>query len=213
MAELLAHDVKLEEGFASCEQYGRLYWPPQGMLDYSCGIRGRRDGDGGGIQISNGNGFGLDLSVLAYAKRGYGDVSKRGRLCFRDHGLRLGPRAVCDMCGAVVLDVHGIAVDLGLGARLDAVGGLRLLALERLLWWGFLDGAVGFGSELVGGYALVEGQEVAIARRIWSSVVGAEPVSRLRLRPSVLLSAAHVCDVHCKPRPVAGRSTCHPARA
>ena len=57
MAELLAHDVKLEEGFASREQYGRLYWPPQGMLDYSCGIRGRRNGDSGGIQISNGNGF------------------------------------------------------------------------------------------------------------------------------------------------------------
>jgi hypothetical protein len=64
----------------------------------------------------------------------------------------------------------------------------------------------------VGGYSLVKSQEVAIARRIWSSVVGAESISRLRLRVLVLPCSAHACDVHCRPRPVAGRSTCHPAQ-
>lgn len=59
---------------------------------------------------------------------------------------------------AVVLNVHGIAVGLGLWARVDAIGGLCLFALERLLGRGLLDGAVGLGREFVGGNALVEGQ-------------------------------------------------------
>jgi hypothetical protein len=88
------------------------------------------------------------------------------------------------VCGAVLLDLHGIAVDFGLGARLDAVGGLRLLALQRLLGLGFLDGAICLGGELVGGNALVERQEVAVARRVRAAVVGAEMVSRLSLQQS-----------------------------
>ena len=62
-----------------------------------------------------------------------------------------------------MLNVHGIAVDVGLGPGIDAVWRLRLLALQRLLGRRVLDGTVGLGGELVGWNALVEGQKVAVA--------------------------------------------------
>jgi hypothetical protein len=81
---------------------------------------------------------------------------------------------------AILFNVHSISVDLGFWTRLDAVGGLCLLALERLLGWGLLNGAVRFGRELVGGNALIEGQEAAIAR-VGPAMIRAKPVSWRRV--------------------------------
>ena len=82
---------------------------------------------------------------------------------------------------AILFNVHSISVDLGFWTRLDAVGGLCLLALERLLGRRVWDGAVGLGRKFVGGDALVEGQEAAIAR-VGAAVVRAEAVSWRRLQ-------------------------------
>jgi hypothetical protein len=84
---------------------------------------------------------------------------------------------------AVLIDVHGIAVDLWLWAWLDAIG-LCLLAFEILLGRRFLNGAIGFRGEDMGGNALVESQQGAIAGGVGATMVGAEMVVGIALGES-----------------------------
>ena len=89
------------------------------------------------------------------------------------------------MSVAVLIDVHGIAVDQGARLRLHAIRAGGTLLLHRLLRRGLLDGSIGLLGQLVGWYALVQRQGVAIAIRVSSAVVVAKMVELLALRGSV----------------------------
>lgn len=88
------------------------------------------------------------------------------------------------MGGAVAeVKVHGVAVDEdGLfGAGVEAVCGLWLLALNAFLGQGLLNSSISLGGQLVGGDALVEGQESAVARGVGAAMVGAKAISQVSL--------------------------------
>ena len=186
--------VDVEERAAGSEQHGSLGRPPRGVLDNALGaMEGREKGSVGG---EIGNGFGLHVGALANAEGGEGEVSDGEGLGFGGYGF--GFCADADdaggyVVGAVGVQVHGVAVEVVLlGARVgrQAIGLALLLPRGLLLGRGLLHGAVCLVGKLVGGDALVQGEQGAVASRVGAAMVAAKVVALGELDGSAWLQRA-----------------------
>jgi hypothetical protein len=130
----------------------------------------------------------LYLGALANAEGGY-DVCDGGGFSLRCQGFRLCAHTVGHMGAPIWLDVHNVTICL-LRVHHSGLDAVRLAALSlrgAFARSGLLHSAIrlGFG-ELVGGYALVEREEGAVAYREGPPMVATKVVALFDLVESAL---------------------------